>query len=563
MYKIMAMLCSVNIFVCLIVFVNIVDNVHAVPSIEFYNSNCIKHASSKKVKVINAVHWKQSAACYAHFINTTQQQYLEQLYQYGTTKPFVTGGNVSLRMHNAHNASSSSFPSKVIKYIPTTRGTCVSHNYENITLNIHAIYGFSSFIECSKIACNEKQLCNLDEDLNIVDEDSVETCLAMCADRYLRCTHFEQTFNQHYAFYGAAVGEDKFLGYSKPILLLVQYGANGSGLPSSGEKTFTFTPYGIITYHELALGILSSCFTLILFLCIIKFHFIDLLLRLIHTSCSQGIRKLKGRRKAESLLKGDTVNIWNTKKKQWNRGTVEKHIKKFQLYFKHQKQLCIQWINGDDVDPNDKQPIISSHDSSEWKTVNIGDVIEARPKGKWVKCTVKERKDFIIVRVAETNVTQKLMLPNQRVKTVERRQSTSNKLMSGMSQKLQKLSFMGSSKDKKKYKSSTQNDNVSQNRRKTKGHETKTNDTNTEVLRYKYVSNAALIANASLLFVGIVAIRLVSSILHILKLMFNVFLLLQVVALDHYSLTAYSYSINLSMFGAFKILKLPELNIYM
>ena len=70
-------------------------------------------------------------------------------------------------------------------------------------------------------------------------------------------------------------------------------------------------------------------------------------------------------------------------------------------------------------------------------------------------------------------------------------------------------------------------------------------DTNLVASRKKQLSKTTLIANATLFFIGMVLIRLTTSILHIFKLIFNVFLLLQVVALDHYSLTAYSYSINL------------------
>ena len=88
-------------------------------------------------------------------------------------------------------------------------------------------------------------------------------------------------------------------------------------------------------------------------------------------------------------------------------------------------------------------------------------------------------------------------------------------------------------------------------------------DTNLVASRKKQLSKTTLIANATLFFIGMVLIRLTTSILHIFKLIFNVFLLLQVVALDHYSLTAYSYSINLSIFNAFHFFKLPELNIYM
>ena len=208
---------------------------------------------------------------YHILLNTTKHDYLQKLYQYGITKNKIEKEIINLRQINAKSNFST-----VTQYIPETRGTCLTHGHNNFTLSIHAIYGFTSFIECSKIACNEKQICNLDDDLNILDDDDeTETCLSICAKRYMRCIHFNQDEYTNMAIYGAAVGEDIFLGYNKPMLLLtsnIRINDNKTTVLLSSVK-LEYSPYGIITTHELIFGLLFSCFTIILFICIIKFNF--------------------------------------------------------------------------------------------------------------------------------------------------------------------------------------------------------------------------------------------------------------------------------------------------
>ena len=170
----------------IIIYSSLIHPSNAILSNKFYNSKCVK--DSKNTKIINAKHWKTYDTCNTQFLNTTKHDYLQKLYQYGITKNEIEKEIINLRQINAKSNFST-----VTQYIPETRGTCLTHGHNNVTLSIHAIYGFTSFIECSKIACNEKQICNLDDDLNILDDDDeTETCLSICAKRYMRCIHFNQ-----------------------------------------------------------------------------------------------------------------------------------------------------------------------------------------------------------------------------------------------------------------------------------------------------------------------------------------------------------------------------------
>ena len=54
--------------------------------------------------------------------------------------------------------------------------------------SMHAVYGFASYVECSKIVCRESQLCDLDDDLNVLQNNEEQSCLKMC--RAVSSVHF-------------------------------------------------------------------------------------------------------------------------------------------------------------------------------------------------------------------------------------------------------------------------------------------------------------------------------------------------------------------------------------
>ena len=420
-------------------------------------------------------------------------------------------------------------------HLPRSRGVCLT-NVSKVT----AISGIDDYIACTHVACKEASACSLyevDEEGNV--ERQAETCVEFCAEKYLSCVVIPD--GKIIGMFAPPSRENSMIGYGRNILFF-----SNRSLAHLGTGH-----YGLASGLEIGLGAAFSALTFLLSVFIVRFHGIDRLLNAISLLMNLFVRNFKGRTVHDSFLKGDTVVVWNSTVNGWKEGEIVEHIYRMKLLWRSKGATYRTWLDRNAMD-NTGKPLVSSHGVAEWKKIEVGQIIEARPEGNWVesdgnywkKCKVAEIKRIVKVALIRPGKALgkkvEFLLPCTRIRTVERHQSRLKKQLEKMKKKLKPANAKQAEKGSQySAEEAEKSHGIVQEQISALG----------PGLRAR---------KATLVFAALIVLRTGSFFFRLFKLLFNVMLMLQVVAMDEYARTTYAASLKTSFKVSLALLRLPD-----